>query len=150
MSFREHFLSVWNFWPPFLFTGIKIIKRSKDYRHVVAKLKLRFWSANFVGTQYGGSIFSMTDAFYMVMLMKNLGPEYIVWDKSATIRYLKPGRTDVTAEFLLTDEDLETIKKEVAKTGKTHWLRKVEIKDADGNVIAEVDKTISIRKRAIG
>lgn len=147
MNLRDTFLSVWNFWPPFLFSSIKIVKRSKDYRHIIAKLKLRFWSANFVGTQYGGSMFSMTDAFYMVMLMKNLGPEYTVWDKSATIRYLKPGRTDVTAEYLLTEEDLESIKKAVAQDGKLHWMRKVEIKDANGEVIAEVDKVISIRKK---
>ena len=78
---------------------------------------------------------------------ENLGPEYTVWDKSATIRYLKPGRTDVTAEYLLTEEDLESIKKAVAQDGKLHWMRKVEIKDANGEVIAEVDKVISIRKK---
>lgn len=88
----------------------------------------------------------MTDAFYMVMLMKNLGPEYVVWDKSATIRYLKPGKSDVTAEFDLTDEDIETIKEAVAKEGKYHWKREVKIKDASGDIVAEVDKTISIRK----
>lgn len=145
MNYREYLLSIWNLWPPFLFSGIKVVKKSKDFRHIVAKLKLRFWSANFVGTQYGGSLFSMCDAFYMVMLMKNLGPEYTVWDKAATIRYIRPGKTDVTAEFILSQEEIDHIKKAVQEQGRMHWQTTVEIKDAHGTVIAEVDKTISIK-----
>lgn len=145
MNYREYLLSIWNFWPPFLFSGIKVVKKSKDFRHVVAKLKLRFWSANFVGTQYGGSLFSMCDAFYMVMLMKNLGSGYTVWDKAATIRYIRPGKTDVTAEFILSQEEIDHIKKTVQEQGRMHWQTTVEIKDMHGTVIAEVDKTISIK-----
>lgn len=145
MTYRDYLLSLWNLWPPFLFSGIRVVKKSKDYRHITAKLKLRFWSANFVGTQYGGSLFSMTDGFYMVMLMKNLGPAYSVWDKAATIRYIQPGKTDVTAEFHLSEEDLEHIRKTVQEQGRMHWQRSIAIKDAHGNIIAEVDKTISIK-----
>jgi acyl-coenzyme A thioesterase PaaI-like protein len=147
MNYREYLLSIWNFWPPFLFSGIKVVKKSKDFRHITAKLKLRFWSANFVGTQYGGSLFSMSDAFYMVMLMKNLGSEYSVWDKAATIRYINPGKTDVTAEFTLSQEEIDDIKKKVNEQGRLHWQKTVEIKDAHGKIVAEVDKTISIKKK---
>ncbi len=147
MNIREVMLRLWNLWPPFLFSGIRVKILSKDYRHVRTILKLRFYSANYVGTQYGGSLFSMTDPIYMIMLMKNLGPEYTVWDKEATIRYLKPGRTDVTAEFLLSDEDLTAIRAAVQAQGRLVWQRTIPIKDKNGEIIAEVDKTLSIKKK---
>jgi acyl-coenzyme A thioesterase PaaI-like protein len=136
-----------NYWPPFFFAGIRVTRITQDIRHIQVKLKLRFWNANYVGTQYGGSIFSMTDPFYMLMLINNLGSEYSVWDKSATIRYLKPGRTDLTAEFLLTEEDLDSIRKNVHENGKMYWIRKIEVKDLNGELIADVDKTLSIKKK---
>lgn len=148
MNLRPYLLSLFiNFWPPFLFTGIKIVKRTKDYRHLIVKLKLRFWTANYVGTQYGGSMFSMTDPFYMLMLIKNLGHEYVVWDKAAKISYLKPGKTDLTAEFILTEEDLADIRKTVKEQGRMIWIRKVEIKDKNQEIVAEVEKVISIKLR---
>lgn len=136
-----------NFWPPFLFSGIKVIKISKDCRDILVKLKLHFWNANYVGTQYGGAMFSMTDGFYMIMLKVNLGEEYSVWDKAATIRYLKPGRTDVTAAFHLSEEDLAQIRQTVQEQGRMEWLRKVPIQDVQGELVAEVEKVISIKKR---
>lgn len=147
MKLKKRLLKFWNFWPPFLFSGIKIEKNSSDYREIRVRLKLRFWNCNYVGTQYGGLLFSMTDPFYMIMLIQNLGEDHIVWDKETRIRYLKPGRTDVTAEFKITEEDLNAIRLEVQEHGTMHWLRKVEIKDANGEVIADVEKTIYIRKK---
>jgi acyl-coenzyme A thioesterase PaaI-like protein len=141
-------LKFWNFWPPFFFTGVKIQKVSPDYRTLTAKLKLRFWNANYVGTAFGGSMFVLADPFYMVMLMRNLGHEYSVWDKSANIRFLKPGRTDLFADFLLTDEDLAQIKTEVSEKGKIEWRRTIEIKDKEGVIVAEVEKVISIKRKA--
>lgn len=144
---KRKFTRLWNYWPPFFFAGIALEKISPDYRHVCVKLKLRFWNSNYVGTQYGGSIFSMTDPFYMVMLIQNLGHEYIVWDKAAQIKYLKPGRTDLTAEFQFTEEDLQFIRSSVQKQGKLDWTRKVEVKDLNGVIVAEVDKVIQIKSR---
>jgi len=147
MDLKPYLLTFINLWPPFLFTGIKVEKMSKDYRHLVVKLKLRFYNANYVGTQFGGAIFSMADPFYMVMLLNNLGPEYSVWDKSASIRYVKPGKTDLIAEFLITEQDLDSIRTTLQNQEKMEWNRKVIIKDKNGELIAEVDKTLSIKKR---
>lgn len=124
-----------------------MIHVAPDYRTVIVKLKLRFWNANYVGTQYGGSIFSMTDPFYMVMFIENLGKEYSVWDKSARIDYLKPGKTDLIATFTLTEEELEKVRSEVALNGKTEWTKIIEVKDAHDQVIAKVEKKISIKKK---
>lgn len=147
MNLKPLILALINFWPPFFFAGIKIVKRTKNYRNMVVKLKLRFWNSNYVGTQYGGSMFSMTDPFYMLMLMKNLGKEYEVWDKAATIRYLKPGKTDLFAEFVLTEEDLENIRRTVKEQGRMNWMRKLEIRDKNDETVAEVEKVISIKIR---
>lgn len=147
MSYKRHFLKFWNLWPPFLFTGIKMIKVAPDYRNVVVRLKLRFWNANYVGTQYGGAMFSMTDPFYMVMLMHNLGPDYVIWDKAASIKYIKPGRSDVFAEFNVTEEEIREIKNVLEQQKSMDWNRTVEIKDANGAVIARVEKVIYLSKR---
>ena len=80
-----------NFWPPFLGAGIRVKHISPDMKFIEVQMKLRWWNANYVGTHFGGSLFAMTDAFYMLMLMANLGRDYIVWDKTASIRYRKPG-----------------------------------------------------------
>jgi acyl-coenzyme A thioesterase PaaI-like protein len=138
---------LWNLWPPFLFSGIRIQEVASDYRRVVVRLKLRFWNANYVGTQYGGLLFSMADPFYMVMLILNLGPDYVVWDKSSHIEYLKPGRTDVTAEFSITEDDLSAIRSALETAGSFDWRRQVDIKDIHGTLIARVDKVIHIKKK---
>lgn len=151
MSYRllpsKWIFKLWNLWLPFLGSGIMLNQISDDFKFIQTKLKLRFWNQNYVGTQYGGSMFSMTDPIYMVMLIHNLGRDYIVWDKSATIRYLKPGRTDVTADFMLTDETLNFIRTKVAAEEKMDWVTQVLIKDKSGEVIAEVEKTLYIRKK---
>jgi acyl-coenzyme A thioesterase PaaI-like protein len=148
MSFRTRLLEKFvNFWPPFLFSGIKVIQMSRDNRYVKVMLKLRFWNANYIGTQYGGSIFSLTDPFYMLMLIKNLGPEYRVIDKAARINYLKLGKSDLFAEFTLTEEELEGIRQQVAKEEKIDWKRLVQVKDRNGEVVAEIERTIYIKKK---
>ena len=147
MTMRDKLLIFWNFWPPFLFSGIKIQKISPDFHHVSVKLKLRKWNANYIGIQYGGSIYSMADPFYMIMLIKTLGPQYKVMDKSAMIYYFKPGKTDLTAEFHLNDQELESIKKALETKSKIEWTREIEIKDTANIVIAKVVKVIHIQKK---
>ena len=147
MGIKKYLLRIWNFWPPFFGAGIKIKSQSADWRRVVVELKLRPWTANYVGTQFGGSMFAMTDAFYMVMLLHNLGSDYVVWDKSANIRFLKPGRTHLTAEFELDELTLSEIKETLSKQPKMDWVRKIQIKDLNGEVVAEVEKTIYIKKK---
>jgi hypothetical protein len=89
----------------------------------------------------------MADPFYMVMLIENLGKNYSVWDKSASIVYLKPGRTDVFTEFHLTEEDLTEMRQTLEKQDKMEWKRTIQIRDKQDQVIATVEKVISIKKR---
>jgi acyl-coenzyme A thioesterase PaaI-like protein len=145
---RSHALRRWiNFWPPFLGMGIRIRRIAPDMKAVDVEMKLRFWNANYVGTHFGGSLFAMTDPFYMLMLMANLGRDYIVWDKAATIRYKKPGRGTVRAEFRLSDSQIDDIREKLKTLPKNEPVFTVEVKDEAGIVIAEVEKVLHIRKR---
>jgi len=110
-------------------------------------MKMRFWNANYVGTHFGGSLFAMTDAFYMLMLMANLGRDYIVWDKAASIRYRKPGKGTVRAEFRLSDPQVEEIREKLKTLSKYEPVFSVEVRDEAGVVIAEVEKVLHVRKK---
>ena len=137
-----------NIWPPFLFSGISILDISKDFRHAKVRLKKKALTSNYVGTLFGGSLFAMTDPFYMVMILNNLGKGYIVWDKRSEIEYVSPGMKTVFAEFHIWDEDLDEIKREVDSAGKYLKWFEVEIKSSDGTVVAIVKKQIYIRKKS--
>src|SRR5215472_919097 len=133
-----------NIWPPFLGAGIRV---KWSPRAVDVEMKLRFWNRNYVGTHYGGSLYSMTDPFYMLMLMHNLGRDYIVWDKAATIRFRKPGKGKVRAEFRLSDAQLDDIRLQVGNLEKYEPAFLVEVRDESGDVVAEVQKLLYIRRK---
>ena len=136
-----------NFWPPFLGAGIRVKRIDPGMKAIDVEMKLRFWNANYVGTHFGGSLFAMTDAFYMLMLMANLGREYIVWDKAATIRYRKPGRGTVRAEFRLSDSQIDDIREKLKTLPKYEPTFTVEVRDECGTVVAEVEKLLHVRRK---
>lgn len=135
----------WNLWPPFLGLGISIKKISNDFKNVKVILKKRPWNANYFGAQYGGGIFAMTDGVHMLMLVRNLPKNYRIWDKAASIVYLKRGLTELSADFKITDEDLEFIKNQVKHKSSLDWETKIDIKDDTGQVVAQVERTLSIK-----
>jgi hypothetical protein len=135
-----------NIWPPLAAAGIRV-RWGADMKSADVEMKLRPWNRNFVGTHYGGSLYSMTDPFYMLMLIKNLGPAYIVWDKAASIRFRKPGKGKVRAEFRLTDAQLEEIRDRLETEPNYEPTFTVEVKDESGAVVTEVQKVLHIRKK---
>jgi acyl-coenzyme A thioesterase PaaI-like protein len=141
------FLRFINLWPPMLGAGIRVHWIDSELRAVDVTMKLRPWNKNAVGTHYGGSLYSMADPFFMLMLIQNLGREYIVWDKAATIRFLKPGRGTVRAKFRLTDADLADIRTKLEIQEKYEPKFRVEIRDEAGELIAEIEKLLYIRKK---
>ena len=134
-----------NIWPPLFGAGIRVHWMSD--RAVDVEMKLRFWNRNYVGTHYGGSLYSMADPFYMLMLMENLGRDYIVWDKAASIRFRKPGKGRVKAEFRLTDAQLNDIREKLKLQEKYEPTFVVEVKDEAGDVVAEVQKVLHVRRK---
>ena len=109
---------------------------------------MKFFNRNYVGTHFGGSLYSMCDPWFMVMLIEHLGPDYIVWDKAATIRFKKPGRGTVKATFHLPKERIAEIRAQADALGKIEPEFQAVVTDAEGTVIAEVDKVLYVRKKS--
>jgi len=138
---------VLNIWPPFLFAGIHVESWSDDWRHARVRLAMRWYSRNFVGTQFGGSLFAMTDPFWMIMTLQSLGTDYIVWDKAGEIEFVAPGREAVHAEFHLDDAVLDEIR--AATAGGEKYLRwfETEVRTASGEIVARVRKQVYVRRK---
>lgn len=136
-----------NLYPPYLGAGIRIAKIDPKYRFVRVEMKLSWFNRNYVRTHFGGSLYSMTDPFYMLLIMKNLGSAFIVWDIKAEVEYLRPGKGVVSAEFKLTREMLEDIRLHTKDGNKYCPTYQVEVRDQEDKVVALVKKTIYIRKK---
>lgn len=139
-----------NLWPPFLFAGIRVVALSDDFRYAKVRMRLRWYNRNYVGTHFGGSLFSMTDPFWMLMVLRHLGREHVVWDRAGEIDFVSPGRGTVYAEFRLTDEQLESLRAEAAGGGRALLWFPVEVVAADGTVVARVRKQVYVRRKDRG
>ncbi|MFQ5663587.1 MAG: DUF4442 domain-containing protein [Terriglobia bacterium] len=136
-----------NFFPAYRGTGARITYIASDWREVRIKLPLSWRTRNYVGTIYGGSMYAAVDPFYMVMLIRTLGPGCLVWDKAATIRFKKPGRTTLYARFVLTEEELRSIAAALREAPAVDRTYRVDLTDAAGIVHASIEKTIYITRR---
>lgn len=146
MMTAEKLKRLLRFYPPYLGAGVRVTHVSDDFRTVNVEMRLRFYNKNYVGTHFGGSLYSMCDPFYMLMLINILGPDYIVWDKAASIRFKKPGKGVVKATFHIHEERIAEIRAAADTQGKVEPQFQVEITDSDGNVVAEIEKLLYIRR----
>ncbi len=144
---KANWLKIYNFWPPFLGAGIRISDVSDDVQSVEVKLHERFWNRNHMNAHFGGSICAMTDPFYALIITKNLGKDYIVWDKAASIRFKKPGKGTLTATFNVSSARLAEIKHEADTQYKAEPHFTAVVRDEAGDVVAEVDKIVHVRRR---
>jgi hypothetical protein len=135
-------------YPPYLGAGVRVTHIAADFRRIEVEMPLRFYNRNYVGTHFGGSLYSMVDPFYMLMLINILGPDYIVWDKAANIRFKKPGKGVMKATFELTEEKIAEIRAAAETQPKVEPLFQVLIKDEEDNVVAEVDKLLYVKKKS--
>jgi acyl-coenzyme A thioesterase PaaI-like protein len=135
-----------NLFPAWRGTGACVTYIAADWREVRVRLPLSWRTRNYVGTIFGGSLYGAADPMYMIMLIHVLGPAYTVWDKAATIRFRKPGRSTLHARFLLDDAEIESIRRRLEAEPSIDRVYSVELVDANGVVHASVEKTIYIRK----
>ena len=138
-----------NIWFPFLFSGIRVAKFSEDFRYVKVELRSRWYNKNYVGTHFGGSLFAMTDPFWMIMILRTIGKEYVVWDKAADIEFIKPGRGLVTAEFRLEDAVLDELRAAAAGNEKVLRWFDIPVMDSQGDLVAKVRKQIYVRLKPV-
>lgn len=144
---EDHIIWLFRLYPPYLGAGIWVEHISEDFREISVRMPLRFYNQNYVGTQYGGSIYSMCDPFYVFMLLKNLGSDFIVWDKSASITFQKPGRGTVRAHFELTEERIRNIKEQTRKNNICEPIFEVDVVDEKGDIVAQVTKRLHVRRK---
>lgn len=135
-----------NLWPPFLLTRVRVEKISPTWDYVCVSVPLGVLSRNYNGTMFGGTMFAMTDPFWMVLVHKQLGDGYAIWDKAGEIEYVSPGRTRLRAEFRLDIATIAHIRQRADAGEKVlHWFD-TEILDTDGKLIARVRKQVYVRK----
>ena len=134
-----------NFYPPLFGAGIR--SRSVDEWTIEVEMKLTVFNRNIVGVHFGGSLYAMCDPWMMLILMRLLGHDYIVWDKSASIRFKKPGKGTVRARFHIPPERVDEIRKAADKLGKVEPIFSVDVLNDDGQVIAQVEKLLYVRRK---
>ncbi len=136
---------VFNLWPPFLLSGIHVTELAADWRFARVELRMRPWNRNYVGTHFGGSLFAMTDPFWMILAKERLGRNYYVWDKAAEIEFVKPGYGTLHAEFQLDDALLADLRAAAAGGDKVlRWLP-ADVFNAQNEVVARIRKQIYVR-----
>lgn len=137
-----------NLWPPFLAMGIRVEKNlNNNFRHLEISMKMHWYNINYVGVHFGGGIYTMTDAFYMLMLMKNLGSDYIVWDKAASINFKKPGLGTLHATFIFTEEEIEKVRQQADTNPKYIFDKAVDVLNEQDEVIASCIRTLYVRRK---
>ena len=138
-----------NLFPAYRGTGARVTYIANDFREVRVRLPLSWRTRNAVGTIFGGSMYGAVDPIYMIMLMAILGRDYVVWDKAATIRFRKPGRTTLHATFTIDDAELDAIRAATAGGHPIDRTYNVDLMDRDGVVHASIEKVIYIRLRRV-
>jgi acyl-coenzyme A thioesterase PaaI-like protein len=137
-----------NLWPCYYGTGVRLKYVAKDFREMRLEVPLNWRTRNYVGTIFGGSMYGAVDPVCMLMLIKNLGPSYIVWDKAATIRFKKPGRSTLKASFKLDQKEINLIQDELRKADSIERIYAIDLTDDKGTTCATVEKTLHIRRKA--
>jgi len=138
-----------NLYPPYIGAGVTVAHIADDWTSMTVRLKLRWYNRNYVGTHFGGNLFTMTDPFYMLMLLNRLGPAYKVWDQQAEITFLKPGKGTVTARMSVSEDEIAAIR-EATVNGTKHFAEfDIDIVDEEGDVVATVHKTLYVREKPL-
>jgi hypothetical protein len=152
MSVKERILQLLRCWSFKLFgcyrgTGARVKYVAPDWREIRVEIPLSWRTRNYVGTIFGGSMYGAVDPIYMLILIRRLGPEYVVWDKAAGIQFKKPGRSTLHARFTITDEDLASLKSALESARSVDRIYTVDLVDGSGTVCATVEKVIYVRRR---
>ena len=138
---------VLRWWPPFVFSGIRVLEIADDWSSARIELRRRWYTANYVGTHFGGSLFAMTDPFWMILVKERLGRDYIVWDQRAEIEFVRPGTGEVRTEFVVDPAVVERIRQAAAGGQKVlEWFEN-DIVDRSGVLVARVRRQLYVRRK---
>jgi len=144
---QDRYVRLMGLFPPYLGAGVRVRHVARDLSRVEVALVLTRWNRNVMGTHFGGSLYAMCDPFLMVMLMLRLGPGYYVWDKKATIDFVRPGRGTVSVVFELPSERVESIRQQAESGEKVLPAFDLNVVDERGETVARVEKILYVRKK---
>lgn len=133
---------LYNWWPCIFCSGGKVEFISGDFKELHVSLQLNTRTRNRVGTVFGGSIYSSVDPYYMLMFMEVLGKKYVVWDKAASVKFVRPITDKVKCRFLISDEMVEEVKQKIAEQGEYTFDLPLHYEDESGAIYATFNKTI--------
>ncbi len=142
---QRNTLLAMNAYPPYVGAGIHISEVAQDLSRIVVTMSMYPWNRNFLGTHFGGSLYAMCDPFFLFQILFSLGDDYVVWDKSASVKFMKPGKGTVRAEFLMPASKIEELRSLAASGLKVEPVFQVQVKDETGDVVADVEKVLYIR-----
>ena len=137
-----------NIYPPYLGMAIRVRSCSEDFTRFEVELRSRWYNRNLFGTHFGGSLYAMSDPFYVFILTMNLGKNYIVWDKSAGIEFLKPAKGTILGIFEIDTARIEEIRREVTTLGKNTYHFEATLRDEQGVAVARVSKEVYVRAKS--
>ncbi|MET0811502.1 MAG: DUF4442 domain-containing protein [Microbacterium sp.] len=134
-------------WAPNLWSGIRIRRFADDWTSATVELHVNLITRNYVKTAFGGSMSAMTDPYFFMLVMHQLGRDYVVWDTRGEIEFLKPGRGVLTARFSVTPEKAQELRERARGGAKVLEWFETEITDASGDTVARVRREVYVREK---
>lgn len=138
---------IFNYWPAIRGTGGRVTRVAPDWTELDVRIKLNWRTRNYVGTIFGGSIYAAVDPFFMLMILRQLGDDYVVWDKSARVSFKRPGTETLYAEFRVSAEEVADLRAIADRDDKLERTYSLDLKDAEGRVYATIDKVIYVARK---
>lgn len=136
-----------NLWPPFAAAGVRVAQIAPDYSEAVVVHRTRAWNVNYFGTAYGGTLFSMSDPFWALLISMRLGRSYSVLDAAAEIDFVRTGRGELRTSFHVPQDLVDRLREEAEDGRKVlHWLAN-DVTDSSGQVVARIRKQVYVRRR---
>ena len=89
----------------------------------------------------------MTDPYYFMLVMHQLGRDYIVWDTRGEIEFLKPGRGVLTAHFEVPASKVQELRERARGGARVLEWFETEITDREGTVVARVRREVYVREK---
>ncbi len=134
-------------WFPNLFSGIRVRRFSDDWTRATVELHVNPLTRNYVKTAFGGSMSAMTDPYFFMLVMHQLGKDYVVWDTRGEIEFVKPGRGVLTAEFVVASEQADELRRRAHGGAQVREWFETVITDRHGDVVAKVRREVYIREK---
>ena len=134
-------------WIPNLCSGIRVRRFSEDWTHATVELHVNVFTRNYVKTAFGGSMSAMTDPYFFMLVMHQLGRDHVVWDTRGEIEFVKPGRGVLTAHFHVPAEKVAELRERARGGAKVLEWFETDIRDASGDVVARVRREVYVREK---